>query len=77
MTLHPNFVFSMLITVPFFALLAAERTEERKLEEQVLDAAREGATTTLLKLVPVPQLITCMIMCNSQHYMLSNILPRV
>ncbi|KAK3561722.1 hypothetical protein QTP86_012617 [Hemibagrus guttatus] len=32
-------------------LEAAERTEERKLEEQVLEAAREGATTTLLKLL--------------------------
>uniref|UniRef100_A0A3B1KKT4 Oxysterol-binding protein n=1 Tax=Astyanax mexicanus TaxID=7994 RepID=A0A3B1KKT4_ASTMX len=32
-------------------LEAAERTEERKLEQQVLEAAREGATTTLLKLL--------------------------
>ncbi|XP_062868500.1 oxysterol-binding protein-related protein 1 isoform X2 [Trichomycterus rosablanca] len=32
-------------------LEAAERTEERKLEEQLLEAAREGATTTLLKLL--------------------------
>lgn len=32
-------------------LEAAERTEERKLEEQMLEAAREGATTTLLKLL--------------------------
>uniref|UniRef100_A0A8B9LCX7 Oxysterol-binding protein n=1 Tax=Astyanax mexicanus TaxID=7994 RepID=A0A8B9LCX7_ASTMX len=30
---------------------SAERTEERKLEQQVLEAAREGATTTLLKLL--------------------------
>lgn len=32
-------------------LEAAERTEERKLEEQLLEAAREGATTTLMKLL--------------------------
>ncbi|XP_036442648.1 oxysterol-binding protein-related protein 1 isoform X1 [Colossoma macropomum] len=32
-------------------LEAAERTEERKLEERLLEAAREGATTTLLKLL--------------------------
>lgn len=57
MTLYSNFVFSILIL--FFALSAAERTEERKLEEQMLEAAREGATTTLLKLV------------QYQHYSLS------
>uniref|UniRef100_A0A4W4G6M2 Oxysterol-binding protein n=1 Tax=Electrophorus electricus TaxID=8005 RepID=A0A4W4G6M2_ELEEL len=32
-------------------LEAAERTEERKLAEQLLESAREGATTTLLKLL--------------------------
>ncbi|XP_076847732.1 oxysterol-binding protein-related protein 1 isoform X2 [Brachyhypopomus gauderio] len=32
-------------------LEAAERTEQRKLEEQLLEAAREGATPTLLKLL--------------------------
>lgn len=30
---------------------AAERTEERKLEEQLLDAARDGDITTLTQLV--------------------------
>lgn len=34
-----------------FYFLAAERTEERKLEEQLLEAAREGTLATLTRLV--------------------------
>lgn len=35
----------------FVFVPAAERTEERKLEEQLLDAAREGALSRLIQLV--------------------------
>lgn len=35
----------------FFKLIAAERTEERKLEEQLLESAREGDVSKLTQLV--------------------------
>lgn len=52
---------SNLYVSPLFSLLfgtpAAERTEERKLEEELLDAAREGDLSTLTRLVSAGGLV--------------------